>query len=230
MADMSKIFKPRRGKQSTMAGTKKTTVLANGEMFIEVPDTGAGTGHARMKMGDGSTAYSELPYAMGDTENDEIAFGSNTSTTVATALNSVTSGGKLKNIIAGLKQAVSLCNTSITQLNDDISNIQSSFQDGVDSIYNALVAKGSTPASKSPKDIVTAISSIKTGYTQEQYIAYGNTCYNNGKSAGASSVTGSARYDTTDHAIQSSITITLSNGKTKTVYGALNATAGFVSV
>ena len=37
---MAKIFKPRRGKKSTMAGTKKTTVLSAGEMFIEVPDTG----------------------------------------------------------------------------------------------------------------------------------------------------------------------------------------------
>ena len=39
---MSKIFKPRRGKASTMAGTKASTVLAAGEMFIELPDAGAG--------------------------------------------------------------------------------------------------------------------------------------------------------------------------------------------
>ena len=120
MANVSKIFKPRRGKASTMAGTKASTVLANGEMFIEVPNKGSGSGHSKMKIGDGTTAYSSLPYAMGDTENDKITFSSNTSTTVATALNSVTSGGALKNLIAGLKQAVSLCNTSITKLNDDI--------------------------------------------------------------------------------------------------------------
>lgn len=120
MADVSKIFKPRRGKASTMAGTKASTVLANGEMFIEVPNEGSGSGHSKMKIGDGTTAYSGLPYAMGDTENDKITFSSNTSTTVATALNSVTSGGALKTLIAGLKQAVSLCSTSITKLNDDI--------------------------------------------------------------------------------------------------------------
>lgn len=136
MADVSKIFKPRRGKKSTMAGTKKTTVLSNGEMFIEVPDTGSGTGHCRMKIGDGSTQYSSLPYAMGDTENDTIAFSSNTSTTVATALNSVTSGGKLKNLIAGLKQAVSLCSSSITKLNNDLSNKASTTT--VNSIKNTL--------------------------------------------------------------------------------------------
>ena len=120
----SKIFKPRRGKKSTMAGTKKTTVLSAGEMFIEVPDTGAGTGHSKMKIGDGSTQYSSLPYAMGDTENDKIAFSNDTSGNITTALNKVTSGAALKTMIAALKQAVSLANTSITQLNDDLAEIE----------------------------------------------------------------------------------------------------------
>ena len=117
---MAKIFKPRRGKKSTMAGSKKATVLSAGEMFIEVPDTGAGTGHSKMKIGDGSTQYSSLPYAMGDTENDKIAFSNDTSGNITTALNKVTSGAALKTMIAALKQAVSLANTSITQLNDEL--------------------------------------------------------------------------------------------------------------
>lgn len=121
---MAKIFKPRRGKKSTMAGTKKTTVLSAGEMFIEVPDTGAGTGHSKMKIGDGSTQYSSLPYAMGDTENDKIAFSNDTSGNITTALNKVTSGAALKTMIAALKQAVSLANTSITQLNDETNSIK----------------------------------------------------------------------------------------------------------
>lgn len=119
---MAKIFKPRRGKKSTMAGSKKATVLSAGEMFIEVPDTGAGTGHSKMKIGDGSTQYSSLPYAMGDTENDKIAFSNDTSGNITTALNKVTSGAALKTMIAALKQAVSLANTSITQLNDDLND------------------------------------------------------------------------------------------------------------
>jgi hypothetical protein len=112
----SKIFKPRRGKVSTMAGTKATTVLAAGEMFVEVPDTGVGTGRCKMKIGDGSTAYSSLPTAMGDTTNELITYESNTATTVATALNSAASGSSLGNIIAALKQAISLHDTQITQL------------------------------------------------------------------------------------------------------------------
>ena len=138
---MAKIFKPRRGKKSTMAGTKKTTVLSAGEMFIEVPDTGAGTGHSKMKIGDGSTQYSSLPYAMGDTENDKIAFSNDTSSTATAALNKVTSGAALKTLIAGLKQAVSLTNTSITQLNDDISGISnniSSITSNISNINNSI--------------------------------------------------------------------------------------------
>jgi hypothetical protein len=117
MADVTKIFKPRRGKKSTMAGTKATTVLSVGELFVEVPDTGAGTGHSMIKMGDGTTAYSSLPYAIGDTSNDTITFTSDASTTATAALNNVVSGAALKTLIAGLKQAVSLNASSISTLN-----------------------------------------------------------------------------------------------------------------
>lgn len=40
--------------------------------------------------------------------------------------------------------------------------MQQSFQDGVDQIYNALVAKGSTPDSKSLADVVQAINDLET--------------------------------------------------------------------
>ena len=44
---------------------------------------------------------------------------SNSSTTVANALNTVAANNTLKDILGALKQAVSLCNTAITSLNDD---------------------------------------------------------------------------------------------------------------
>lgn len=43
---------------------------------------------------------------------------------------------------------------------DAIDEMVSNFGDGVDRIYNACVAAGSTPASKSPADIATAIGNI----------------------------------------------------------------------
>lgn len=133
MADIQSIFLPRRGKKSTMNGTKKTQVLAKGELFIEAPDTGVGTGHARAKVGDGATQYGSLPYAWGDTENDKIAFTSNTSTTVAAALNSVVSGNTLATLIAGLKQAIVKSDARVTELNDETIK---GIKDNVDEIIN----------------------------------------------------------------------------------------------
>ncbi len=43
------------------------------------------------------------------------------------------------------------------------STLESNFQAGVDSIYDAVVAKGSTPASKSLSDVVQGIEDIPTG-------------------------------------------------------------------
>ena len=48
---------------------------------------------------------------------------SNSSTTVANALNSVSDNNTLKDILGALKQAVSLCNTAITSLNDELPEI-----------------------------------------------------------------------------------------------------------
>jgi hypothetical protein len=120
---MSKIFKPRRGKASTMNGTKSSTVLAAGEMFIELPDTGVGTGVCKMKMGDGVTAYGSLPYAMGgDIATTEITGNINddTSSTATAALANVTTGKTLGSIIGSLRRACSLNAQAIATLNDDL--------------------------------------------------------------------------------------------------------------
>lgn len=42
------------------------------------------------------------------------------------------------------------------------SNLKANFQAGVDSIYDAIVAKGSTPASKSLGDVVAGINALDT--------------------------------------------------------------------
>ena len=60
---MAITFKPHRGQKLTMAEDKASLVLALGELFLEYPDGGVGTGPSRFKVGDGNTAYSELPYA-----------------------------------------------------------------------------------------------------------------------------------------------------------------------
>ena len=51
---------PRRGRRST--AISKGIILRRGEIYFEVPDTGVGTGAGKIVMGDGSTAYEDLPY------------------------------------------------------------------------------------------------------------------------------------------------------------------------
>jgi hypothetical protein len=59
----SRGIKPFRGTrkraEEELVGDNK---LQKGEVFFEVPDTGAGTGKGKIKMGDGKHNYSDLPY------------------------------------------------------------------------------------------------------------------------------------------------------------------------
>ena len=60
---MSSYLRPRRGKKSTaIAQLTSSNPLKRGEIFFEVPDEGVGTGAGKIKMGDGVTAYADLPY------------------------------------------------------------------------------------------------------------------------------------------------------------------------
>ena len=120
MAVISKIFCMRRGLRSTMTSSKANTVLSSGENFLEIQGSTVGKSKVKMKMGDGSTAYKDLPYVLGDTSTDPISFNENASTNATTALGAVTTGATLDNIVAGLKKAVSLNTQSLTELNDDI--------------------------------------------------------------------------------------------------------------
>jgi hypothetical protein len=123
MGTITKIFKPRRGLNSTMTGAKANTVLASGEMFFEVQGTTVGQSKCKVKMGDGTTAYSSLPYALGDTSSDPITFTANSATTADSALASAASGATLATIVAAMKRAISLNTTAITKLNDDSNKL-----------------------------------------------------------------------------------------------------------
>lgn len=61
-------IRPRRGTASEWI--KANPVLLEGEIGIEVPSTGIGTGLVRMKFGDGVTPWNSLPY--GATESDLV--------------------------------------------------------------------------------------------------------------------------------------------------------------
>lgn len=65
--------------------------------------------------------------------------------------------------VAAIKDGTNM--DSFSDVETAISTLQSNFQDGVDDIYNAIVAKGTTPASKSLSDVVKGIEDIETVHT-----------------------------------------------------------------
>lgn len=123
MAEASKLFKPRRGKASTMNGAKNGTLLAAGEFFLEYPDTGVGTGRSRIKMGDGATTYGKLPYAIDFAENQPIYYSNNTAGTAKDAIDNAASGSPLGTIVAALKQAITKNESSISTLGDNYNTL-----------------------------------------------------------------------------------------------------------
>ena len=160
-------FKHHRGGKTKMTtGSGKDLVLDSGELFIEYPDDGVSKGKCKIKIGDGVTAYEDISYAFGDTSTDPITFTQGTQTTVEAALADATSGAGLDTITGSIKQAVHLCGDGIDTINTvTIPELQANFQAGVDSIYDAVVSKGTTPASKSLSDVVAGVLAIRTIHT-----------------------------------------------------------------
>ena len=67
-------IRPRRG--TLYEWTAVNPVILEGELVIEVPETGVGTGLSKFKIGDGYTAYDDLPYAF-DAEAASAIYGGN---------------------------------------------------------------------------------------------------------------------------------------------------------
>ena len=143
---MANYLKPKRGRRST--AEEQNFILKRGEVFFECPETGQGTGTGRIKVGDGTTAYTSLPYFLNpdnfisDISTANVTFTETSESNNTTLLNRIITGAALNTIIASVK------NLFVNIINE-ITEMKSNFQDGVDAIYDACVAKGSTPASQS---------------------------------------------------------------------------------
>lgn len=79
---------------------------------------------------------------------------------------------------SGTASDVSYDNTSsqltATNVQEAIDEMVVNFQGGVDDVYDACVAKGSTPASHSLSDVITAIGNIETGGGLTQVNPFGS--------------------------------------------------------
>ena len=134
--------------------------------------------------------------------SESLALGETSSTAYA--------GNKGKanaDAIAAIKDGTDI--DSFGDVETAISTLQSNFQDGVDSVYDAVVAKGSTPASKSLSDVVTGIANIPnansgtySATTRESAIDMGQA--NTYRYVNTNSVpnTNAATYDVTSNGIK----------------------------
>lgn len=132
---MASYLRPRRGKKST--AETQAIVLKKGEVFFEIgndgtPTTGASaTSFGKIKMGDGTTVYSNLGYFL-DVDTSCVAWD-NTGYSSATSesqgadfygnLNSIAPTATLKSILGNIKALLYKHSTSITQLNNDFDGL-----------------------------------------------------------------------------------------------------------
>ena len=122
---MASYLRPRRGKRAT--AISQNIILKKGEVFFEVPDGGVGTGAGKIKMGDGTTTYQNLPYfyepAVVDVASSTIAFEEASSTDNTTLLNAIASGAQTSTLFGNIKKLLRNLNTSVTSLNNDLDNL-----------------------------------------------------------------------------------------------------------
>ena len=161
---MAVYLRPKRAKKAT--ATSQAIVLKRGEIFFEVPTGGVGTGIGKIKMGDGTTTYSSLPYFT-STEDDKVAFTNVTATTAssnnATYLTDFSPTATLKTNFNKIKQLLFNLNGQVSSINTTISN----FQSGVSTIVAAINSKaGSSHASTdAPSSIAATVNNLNLGIT-----------------------------------------------------------------
>lgn len=121
---MSSFLRPRRGKRSTAVSTLTgSNPLKRGEIFFEVPTGGVGTGTGKLKMGDGSTAYANLPYFL-SMDDSVVTFTDSSASSswnnYSNYLANIKTGITLPTFFANTKNLLyQLCN-KVTSLNNDL--------------------------------------------------------------------------------------------------------------
>jgi hypothetical protein len=124
MADKQIYIRPRRGTKTVMHETEKAVlVLKEGEVFFEFPDEGVGKGPAKVKIGDGISAYVALPYALGDAiETETVDFLEDHRDDWDTVYNDFKTGKTVQILVPVIKQLINL-------LKFGIDNIEASLSD-----------------------------------------------------------------------------------------------------
>lgn len=103
-------IRPRRGTRTVMTETEKAAlILKEGELFFEFPDEGIGKAPAKVKIGDGVSAYSQLDYVLGNEAFfQEIDFVEERSEYTQTLIDEIVSGVTLSKFTANAKRIMQL--------------------------------------------------------------------------------------------------------------------------
>lgn len=153
-----------------------------------------------------SKEYHDLDYCIFDDSLWRCDIGENNSTSDAPS-DSSTIWTKIN-----VSDILSAHAKNINMLLYNINKMKQNFQDGVDSVYNAIVSAGTTPSSKSLSDVVTGIGNMSTNRYNTGYndgvVAGGNVGYSDGYNAGKTD------YNPTNATLDNngSLTVTNSSG------------------
>ena len=152
--------------QTSLQATRNAMGLGNTLNALPIENGGTGQTTAagvRNALGLGNTTEA-LPVANGGTGKTSFTEGTvlvgNGTGTPTERLISDVSGGV--NGSPALTTAGALYSTK-TALQNTITNMQQTFQAGVDAVYNACVAEGVTPSASTPTAIAQAIATIRSG-------------------------------------------------------------------
>ena len=111
-------------------------VLGEREIGFEVPDGGVGSGEVKMKMGDGTTAWTDLPYAIiagispddivhnGETNDSTKIVGADAFYALTRNVTELTNSLSIKTLLSQSKDLITITHESVTlkHMRADISN------------------------------------------------------------------------------------------------------------
>ena len=119
-------IRPRRGTEYTMHETDKgSIILKEGEIFLEFPDECVGKGHAKMKVGDGVSAYVALPYALGDAvETETVDFLEDHRTDMNALFSDFVTGKTVQILVPIIKRLIQVLNNTVEGL---IANLNENY-------------------------------------------------------------------------------------------------------
>ena len=179
---MASYLKPRRGRKSTAIA--QNLLLKRGEIFFEIPESGIGTGMGKVKMGDGSKNYNQLPYFIDPTASASTATNAGTanysnnsgtanySKNASTANYSTSAGSATNASTANYSKNASTSTYSTKTATDtalsttstnpvqnkvvaaEIGALKQSFQDGCNTISNKITELGVSTATNSSPIII----------------------------------------------------------------------------